>query len=70
MTDPKARLEWLRALRALALDAIERTESGLHFLSGEGDEHIRDAAESWLAQHRAFAQKLERRIKLEEGGIA
>jgi hypothetical protein len=31
---------------------------------------MRDAAESWLEQHRSFATKLERRIRSEEARSA
>lgn len=64
------RLEWLKALRNSALQGIEQIEAGLHHLSRQGDEHMRDAAESWLEQHRSFATKLERRIRSEEARSA
>lgn len=65
MNDGTTRLEWLKSLRSLAVEAIERTENGLHHLGARGDEHLRDAAEAWLEHHRAFAAKLDRRIKFE-----
>lgn len=63
------RLECLKSLRATALDAIDRAEASLPLLSGAGDEHIRDATETWLEHHRAFATKLGRRIALEDPGF-
>jgi hypothetical protein len=65
-----ARVEWLKSLRSIAIDAIERTEAGLHYVGSVGDEHMRDAAEAWLEHHRAFVAKIERRIRLESGGGA
>ena len=60
------RLDWLKGLRDQARESIDRGEQGLHLIGAEGDEHMRNAVESWLEQQRSFTSKVERRIQLEE----
>lgn len=60
-----SKLEWLKDLQSVVLEAIDQAELGLHLLSGDGNEHLRDATEAWVEQQRTFAAKLRRRIALE-----
>lgn len=62
-----ARLEWLNSVRDALIETIARSEASDGFLNIVGDEHMRDATESWLQQQHVFLAKLSRRLQVEEG---
>lgn len=61
-----ARLEWLNSVRDALIETIARAQASDRFLNVAGDEHMRDATESWLQQQHVFLAKLSRRLQVEE----
>lgn len=64
-----ARIQWLTSVREALIETIARAEASDRFLNMAGDEHMRDATESWLQQQHAFLAKLSRRLQVEESRL-